>query len=862
MGKNLVIVESPAKARTIEKYLGDDFEVLASYGHVRDLVPKEGAVDPERGFAMKYQLIDKNEKHVDKIVKAAKKASAVYLATDPDREGEAISWHVYEVLKDRKVVDSKPVQRVVFHEVTKRAIQDAIEQPRDLSEQLVNAQQARRALDYLVGFNLSPLLWKKVRRGLSAGRVQSPALRLIVEREDEISAFKAQEYWTIEALADAGKDASGRALQAPGGMPAVEQGTEQLPRASAERAAQPFPARLAVFGGEKVEQFTFTNEAAVRAAEERIRATANGTLTVAKVDKKQRRRNPAAPFTTSTLQQEASRKLGFSAQRTMTVAQRLYEGIDIGEGSVGLISYMRTDSVTLADEALQEIRAVIAERYGADNLPDEPRRYTTKAKNAQEAHEAIRPTSAARHPEELRRFLDPNQYRLYELIWKRTVASQMNPAVYDTVALDLAAGDPPSSDISFRATGSVLVSPGFIAVYQEGQDDNAADEQDRILPAVAEGDRVALKDVQSAQHFTEPPPRYSEATLVKALEEYGIGRPSTYASIISTLRNREYVEMDNRRFIPTDVGRVVNRFLTEYFSQYVDYEFTARMEDSLDAVSRGEREWVPLLEEFWQPFAKLVEHTDSSVTREQASQSRVLGTDPASGRPVSVRMGRYGAFVQIGTKEDVEKPRFAGLRPGQKMDTITLEAALDLFKLPRALGVTPEGEPVSANIGRFGPYVRYGNKFVSIKGDDPYTITLERALELIAEKKIADANRLILDFPEAGIQVLNGRYGPYITNKIKNAKIPKDKAPKELTLEECQALLAAAPERRGRGMRRKTPAAPAAAAPAPKGAAAADGEAKKKKTPTKKKKRKAAARKARGASAEPAAGGADEPPAE
>lgn len=826
MGKNLVIVESPAKARTIEKYLGNDFEVLASYGHVRDLVPKEGAVDPERGFAMKYQLIDKNEKHVDKIVKAAKKASAVYLATDPDREGEAISWHVYEVLKERNAIDSKQVQRVVFHEVTKRAIQEAIGQPRDLSEQLVNAQQARRALDYLVGFNLSPLLWKKVRRGLSAGRVQSPALRLIVEREDEITAFTAEEYWTIEALA--------------------------------EQAAQTFPARLAVFGSEKVEQFTFTNEAAVRAAEERIRATANGTLTVAKVDKKQRRRNPAAPFTTSTLQQEASRKLGFSAQRTMTVAQRLYEGIDIGEGSIGLISYMRTDSVTLADEALQEIRAVISERYGADNLPDEPRRYTTKAKNAQEAHEAIRPTAAARHPEEVRRFLDLNQYKLYELIWKRTVASQMNPAVYDTVALDLAAGDSASSDISFRATGSVLVSPGFIAVYQEGQDDNTADEQDRILPAVAEGDRVKLKDVQSAQHFTEPPPRYSEATLVKALEEYGIGRPSTYASIISTLRNREYVEMDNRRFIPTDVGRVVNRFLTEYFSQYVDYEFTARMEDDLDAVSRGEREWVPLLEEFWQPFTKLVEHTDSSVTREQASQARVLGTDPASGRPVSVRMGRYGAFIQIGTKDDVEKPRFAGLRPGQKMDTIALEAALDLFKLPRELGATAEGEPVSANIGRFGPYVRYGNKFVSIKGDDPYTITLERALELVAEKKLADANRLILDFPDAGIQVLNGRYGPYITNKLKNAKIPKDKAPKELTLEECEALLAAAPERRGRGMRRKATPAPTPE-PAPPKEAAADASKKKNRT---KKKKKAAARKARGTAAVTAADGTDEPPAE
>jgi len=830
MAKNLVIVESPAKARTIEKYLGSDFEVLASYGHVRDLVPKEGAVDPENDFAMKYQLIEKNEKHLDKIIKAAKKATAIYLATDPDREGEAISWHVFEVLKEHKVVESKKVQRVVFHEVTKRAIQEAINQPRDLSEQLVNAQQARRALDYLVGFNLSPLLWKKVRRGLSAGRVQSPALRLIVEREAEITAFKAQEYWTIEAVA--------------------------------EQGAQSFPGRLAVYDGAKVEQFTFTDGEQVRAAEQKIRDTARGVLTVAKVDKKQRRRNPAAPFTTSTLQQEASRKLGFSAQRTMTVAQRLYEGIDIGEGSVGLISYMRTDSVTLGDEALTELRAVIKERFGAENLPEEPRRYTTKAKNAQEAHEAIRPTAAARHPEEVHRFLDPNQYKLYELIWKRTVASQMNPAVYDTVALDLVAGDTPSGDISFRATGSVLVSPGFIAVYQEGQDDSAADEQDHILPAVAEGDRLSLKDLQSAQHFTEPPPRYSEATLVKALEEFGIGRPSTYASIISTLRNREYVEMDNRRFIPTDVGRVVNRFLTEYFSQYVDYEFTARMEDDLDAVSRGEREWVPLLEEFWRPFTKLVEHTDTNVTREQASQARVLGVDPASGRPVSVRMGRYGAFIQIGTKEDVEKPRFAGLRPGQKMDTIEFQAALDLFKLPIELGVTPEGEPVSANIGRFGPYVRYANKFVSIKGDDPYTITLERALTLIAEKKIADANRLIRDFPEAGIQVLNGRYGPYITNKAKNAKIPKDRVPAELTLEECQAFLAAAPERRGRGMKRKPVATPvadvsaAASAPAAPVASATEKPAKKKK----KKKKKAAARKPR--TAPPATVAVEEPPAE
>jgi DNA topoisomerase-1 len=767
-------------------------------------VPKEGAVDPEHGFAMKYQLIDKNEKHVEKIAKAVQKASTIYLATDPDREGEAISWHVYEVLKDRNLLGSKSVHRVVFHEVTKRAIQEAIDYPRELSGDLVNAQQARRALDYLVGFNLSPLLWKKVRRGLSAGRVQSPALRLIVERDAEISAFKALEYWTIEA--------------------------------AVEHQTQAFRARLATFAGERVEQFSFTTEAATRAAEDAINRAANGILTVAKVEKKQRRRNPAAPFITSTLQQEASRKLGFSAQKTMMIAQRLYEGIDTGEGSVGLITYMRTDSVTLANEALEELRAVIADRYGSENVPDEPRVYKTKARNAQEAHEAIRPTSAARVPEDIRRFLDNTQFQLYELIWKRTVASQMVPAIYDTVGLDLATGDAANSAIAFRATGSVLVHPGYIAVYQEGRDDSEQDDQDRVLPAVAEGDRLSLQSLVTEQHFTEPPPRYSEASLVKALEEYGIGRPSTYASIISTLRNREYVEIESRRFISTDVGRVVNRFLTEFFSQYVDYEFTARMEDSLDAISRGEADWIPLLEQFWQPFIELVQHTETSVTREQASQARALGEDPKSGRPVSVRMGRYGAFVQIGTKDDVDKPLFAGLRPGQKMDDITFDEAMDLFKLPRQLGTTVDGEEVSASIGRFGPYVRYGSKFVSIREDDPYTITLERAIELIEEKKLADANRVIRDFETGGIQILNGRYGPYVTNGKKNARIPKDREPAQLSLEECEALIAAAPERGARGGKKKK----AAKAMAPVSAAARKTPAKKKAAKKKKAKKKVA----------------------
>jgi DNA topoisomerase-1 len=818
MGKNLVIVESPAKARTIEKYLGEDFQVLASYGHVRDLVPKEGAVDPERDFAMKYQLIEKNEKHVDKIASAVKKAAAVYLATDPDREGEAISWHVFEVLKDRKLLDGKKVQRVVFHEITKRAINEAIEHPRELSDSLVSAQQARRALDYLVGFNLSPLLWKKIRRGLSAGRVQSPALRLIVERDEEIRAFKAREYWTIEA--------------------------------DCANGGQAFPARLAIYAGQKVisaakkdeefTNFTFTDEASTRAAESAIAAAAGGFLRVAAVDKSQRKRNPAAPFITSTLQQEASRKLGFSAQKTMMIAQKLYEGIDTGEGATGLITYMRTDSVTLANEALAEIREMIASRFGAENLPESPRLYKTKARNAQEAHEAIRPTLAAKAPEDIKSHLDHDQFRLYELIWRRTIASQMNPAVYDTVALDLVPQNGKAEEIVLRATGSVLVSPGFIAVYLEGEDDSVADEEDHVLPALVEGDVIALQRLRSEQHFTEPPPRYSEATLVKALEELGIGRPSTYASIISTLRAREYVEVENRRFTPTDVGRVVNRFLKNFFDEYVEYEFTARMEDSLDEISRGESESVPLLDQFWKPFIKRIDKVEKEVTRDW--YARPLGKDPKSGRPVSVRMGQYGAFVQIGTREDEDKPLFAGLRPGQKMDEIGFDEAMALFQLPRALGQTPEGEDVSASIGRFGPYVRYGSKFASLKEDDPYKITLERALEVIAAKKLADANRLILDFPEQGIQVLNGRYGPYITNKAKNAKIPKDRVPSEVTLEECQALLAAAPERRGRGMRRQaTPPAANAAADANAAPAEAAKPVKKKAKKKKKNKKKAAA---------------------
>jgi DNA topoisomerase-1 len=780
--------------------------VLASYGHVRDLVPKEGAVDPDNGFAMKYQALEKNERHVDAIARALGKAKALYLATDPDREGEAIAWHLKEMLSARGDLDGKDVHRVVFYEITRNAIRAAVGQPRGLSLELVNAQQARRALDYLVGFNLSPLLWKKVRRGLSAGRVQSPALRMICEREEEIGAFLAQEYWTIEG--------------------------------EGSHSSQSFPLKLLEYRGQKVEQFSFTNEKEAREVEGAIRAAAGarpdggGELRVLAIDRKQRRRNPAPPFTTSTLQQEAARKLGFNARRTMRLAQQLYEGQDIGEGSVGLITYMRTDSVSLAAEAVREIREVAARLYGKDEVAEEPRVYKTKSKNAQEAHEAIRPTAASITPADVEGRIEDDLYRLYALIWKRAVASQMSHALFDTVAVDMLAGPDGAQRHLLRANGSTLVKPGYISVYQEGTDDaKAGDDSDHVLPPMSEGDAVQLAALRAEQHFTEPPPRYSEASLVKALEEHGIGRPSTYASIISTLQDREYVDMDSRRFVPTDIGKIVNRFLTHHFHRYVEYGFTAAMEDELDAVSRGEEEWTTPLDKFWKPFIHQVEKIERTVTREQVAQARELGRDPATGKPISVRMGRYGPFVQIGTKDDEEKPRFAGLRPGQKMDAVTLADAMELFKLPRTLGETAQGETIVANVGRFGPYVKYGSKYASLKEDDPYTVTLERAHEVIRLKQEADANRIIQDFPAEGIQVLNGRYGPYITDRKKNAKTPKDRDPKTLTLEECRALLVAAPERGGRfgrwgkGKRATAPAggegapqapgtAPAAGAPA------------------------------------------------
>ncbi|MCF5939707.1 DNA topoisomerase I, partial [Xanthomonas perforans] len=644
MPKHLLIVESPAKAKTINKYLGKDFTVLASYGHVRDLVPKEGAVDPDNGFAMRYDLIEKNEKHVEAIARAAKSADDIFLATDPDREGEAISWHIAEILKERGLLKDKPMQRVVFTEITPRAIKEAMAKPRMIAGDLVDAQQARRALDYLVGFNLSPVLWRKVQRGLSAGRVQSPALRMIVEREEEIEAFIPREYWSIDA--------------------------------HCRHPSQAFNARLIKLDGQKFEQFTVTDGDTAEAARLRIQQAAQGVLHVTDVASKERKRRPAPPFTTSTLQQEASRKLGFTTRKTMQVAQKLYEGVALGdEGSVGLISYMRTDSVNLSQDALAEIRDVIARDFGTASLPDQPNAYTTKSKNAQEAHEAVRPTSALRTPAQVARFLSEDERRLYELIWRRAVACQMIPATLNTVSVDLSAG----SEHVFRASGTTVVVPGFLAVYEEGKDTKSSEDEDegRKLPLMKAGDNVPLDRIVTDQHFTQPPPRFTEAALVKALEEYGIGRPSTYASIIQTLQFRKYVEMEGRSFRPTDVGRAVSKFLSGHFTRYVDYDFTANLEDDLDAVSRGEAEWIPLMEKFWGPFKELVEDKKDSLDKTDAGSVRVLGTDPKSGKEVSARIGRFGPMVQIGTVEDEDKPTFASLRPGQSIYSISLEDALE-----------------------------------------------------------------------------------------------------------------------------------------------------------------------------------------
>ena len=770
MAKNLLIVESPAKVKTINKILGKDFAVMASYGHVRDLPSKDGSVDTENDFAMAYEVIDRNGKHVDAIAKAARTADAIYLATDLDREGEAISWHVYEILREKKLLGDRAIHRVTFAEITPKAIKEAIAHPRALSLDLINAQQARRALDYLVGFNLSPLLWKKVQRGLSAGRVQSPALRMIVEREEEIERFIAREYWSIEADC---------------------------------MATSGFTAKLTQLGGQRLDQFDINDAPKADVARERILAGArkhkpDGALKVADIQRKDRQRRAAPPFITSTLQQEAARKLGFGTQRSMRIAQGLYEGVDVGEGGqIGLITYMRTDSVSLSVDAVDELRQLITREYGADKLPAAPQVYKSKSKNAQEAHEAIRPTSAFRTPASIAQYLTPDQLKLYDLIWKRTVACQMKPALLNTVSVDFQAAP---GDI-LRASGTTVVELGFLAVYEEGRDaKNEDDEQGPKLPAMTVGQLVDLIELRSEQHFTEPPPRFSEASLVKTLEEYGIGRPSTYASIIQVLLAREYVTLDQRRFQPTDVGRVVAKFLSGHFTQYVDYDFTARLEDELDAVARGEKDWVPLLREFWEPFKQLVDEKDASVSRTEATQGRVLGIDPVSGKEISVRLGRFGPFVQIGVKEDEDKPKFASLMAGQKMDSITLPDALKLFELPRNLGENEAGEKISVGMGRFGPFVKAGSMYASIPaGENIMEIDLNRALEIVRLKLEAAANKIIATFKDGSIQILRGKYGPYITDGVKNGRIAKDVDPESLTEADCIAALEVAPAKSTKG---------------------------------------------------------------
>ncbi|OIR09648.1 DNA topoisomerase 1 [mine drainage metagenome] len=815
MASNLLIVESPAKAKTLKKYLGKDFEVLASYGHVRDLIPKTGAVDPDNNFAMQYETIARNSKHVDAIAKAAAAADHIFLAPDPDREGEAIAWHISELLKSKRTLKGKSMQRVVFYEITESAVKEAVAHPREISIPLVNAQQARRALDYLVGFNLSPLLWRKIRPGLSAGRVQSPALRLIVERELEIERFKSQEYWSVHL--------------------------------DSQKNSIPFTAKLFQYQGKKLEQLTIGSQAEYEAIHAKL-VDAKLPPKVVRVEKRAKQRSPAAPFTTSTLQQEAVRKLGMTSDRTMRTAQSLYEGVDIGGQTIGLISYMRTDSVNLANEAVAEIRSYIRDNFSPEYLPSKQPAYKSKSKNAQEAHEAIRPTSILRTPDSLRDHLNIDQLRLYEMIWKRTLACQMAPARFDTVSVDIRLS---SDDTLFRASGQTLVFPGFIGVYMEDVDD-AEEEDSAKLPPLVEGDVLPVDKLYGEQHFTQPPPRFSEASLVKSLEEYGIGRPSTYATIISTLQAREYATLDKKRFMPTDVGRVVIKFLNEHFTRYVDYGFTAHLEDELDEISEGKRDWIPVLDEFWKGFNKLIvdkkdvdrpgteileelcpkcgkplskrlgkrgsfigctgypecDYTRSLAGEEDAGEARKeLGIHPETGQPVLLLRGPYGHYVQLGEVEEgvKTKPKRVSWQKDIPLEQADLVSALKLLSLPRDLGAHPEsGKKVIVNIGRFGPYIGHDGKFKSIpRTDSIFDIGLDRAVELLAQAKTG-ANTVLRSLGEhpddkAAVEVCSGRYGPYVRHGKINATLPKGVTPEAITLDEALELIAAKAAKGGTG---------------------------------------------------------------
>ncbi|MBO6519994.1 MAG: type I DNA topoisomerase [Rhodospirillales bacterium] len=819
---SVVVVESPAKAKTINKYLGDDYTVLASYGHIRDLPSKNGSVEPDDDFAMKWEIDGRSKKHVDEIAKAVKKADALFLATDPDREGEAISWHIKEVLDDRKLLDGKAVKRVVFNEITKDAVQEAFEHPRELDHELVDAYMARRALDYLVGFTLSPVLWRKLPGSRSAGRVQSVALRLICERELEIEMFKPEEYWTVDA-------------------------TFRTPR------GDEFKAALTRINGEKLDKFTINSEAL---ASQATAAIENETFTTGQIERKQTRRYPSPPFTTSTMQQEASRKLYFGARKTMQVAQSLYEGVRIGGENVGLITYMRTDGVQMAREAVAASRNMIQENYGSKYLPDSPRIYKSKAKNAQEAHEAIRPTDVRRTPDSVAKFLNPDQLKLYTLIWKRTVASQMEAAVLDQVGVDISSGD---SKITFRATGSVIAFDGFIKVYREGRDDGSDDDDSsRILPKLEENEAQERTETLPEQHFTQPPPRYSEASLVKKLEELGIGRPSTYASIISVLQDRNYVQIDKRRFIPEDRGRLVTTFLASFFERYVEYDFTAELEEKLDDISGGRIDWKQVLIDFWRAFKEKVDETQELRVRdvlnvlneelkphffpERADGSdprscpkckegelsiklgrhgaflgcsrypdcnfttplgadpaenslgdgpKELGTDPETGKLVTLRQGPYGTYIQLGEEEldgkKKIKPKRASLPAGVNPDDMDMEKAIGLLSLPRFVGIDPvSGMEIRAGIGRFGPFLQVGGTYVSLKDDDDVlTIGLNRAVDLLGDKPRKDPPIELGKHPKSKkpLMVKDGRWGPFVQMGRTMARLPKDMAKEDVTLD-------------------------------------------------------------------------------
>ncbi len=839
---NVVVVESPAKAKTINKYLGDDFTVLASYGHVRDLPSKDGSVKPDQDFAMTWEVDGKAKKHLDTIAKALKGAENLYLATDPDREGEAISWHIAEVLKQRRGLENVKVSRVVFHEITRNAILEAMAHPRELDHALVEAYLARRTLDYLFGFTLSPVLWRKLPGSRSAGRVQSVALRLISEREAEIECFKPQEYWTVEG-----------AFRTPSG-------------------AQ-FSANLTHLDGEKLDKFSLSNAETAEKAEATAKAE---TYSVASVERKTVKRNPYAPFTTSTLQQEASRKLGFGASRTMSLAQKLYEGVTIDGEAQGLITYMRTDSVTLAGEAVAGCRKLIGGRFGGEYLPDSPRMYKTKAKNAQEAHEAIRPTDPTRTPQDVAGHLDQDQHRLYELIWKRTIASQMATANIEKVGVDLSSGD---QKTRFRATGSVILFDGFLKLYQEGRDDTPDEDADgRILPAMAEGEAHDLVEAVWEQHFTKPPPRYSEASLVKKLEELGIGRPSTYASIIDVLQARNYVNLEKKRFVPEDRGRIVTAFLENFFQRYVQYTFTADLENQLDDVSGGRADWKKVLENFWSAFTKAVEdasgytvrqvidaldeelgphffpentdgtdpracptcadgrlglklsktggfigcsnYPDCTYTRSLAvgnggeggaeNGPRSLGADEQSGQEISLCKGPYGFYVQLGEGEKGKKPKRKSLPRTLSPDTVDLAAAQALLALPRTVGAHPEsGKTITADIGPYGPYLKHDGAYTSLKGDDDdvLTVGINRAVDLIANSRKGgnSTGKELGAHPDDGKKVVlkSGRYGPYVSHGRINASLPKDSSSDTITLEEAVSLLAAKGKPAGSGRKKK-----------------------------------------------------------